>query len=216
MSRSLYKKLIILLLLPVCTVSLAGKTDNRMKVDNKHVNSWNQFADQVLALHESQVKGKAIVETEKKGGYADNPDFYREVTYKDKLTDKVLSVIQWEIKNPEIVHSIEVNVYDDKGRIIRDYSAAYLPGSRNAPIQTLINLHNYNDKLHAYRQFDVSKDVIYEYCNGEFEGQEHELRLFEEDLTASDYDSRQLLKSPIYKACFKGLQTQVGKFIRPQ
>ncbi len=187
-----------------------------MKIDNEHVSTWNQFSDQILELHIRQIAGKQIKQTQVSGGYASNPDFYNEVTYTDKATGKVLSIIQWEKDSPEVVHSIEVFVRDNKGRVIRDYSASYLPGARNAPVQTLINLHNYNGGLHAYRQFDVSKDVIYEYCKGEFGGQQHELRLFEEDMAATDYDSRQMLKSPVYKACFKGLQMHVGKYIKPQ
>jgi hypothetical protein len=187
-----------------------------MQVDNEHVKSWNAFSEQILELHKKQTKGKRIQETAVSGGYRDDPDFYREVTYTDQDTGKVLSIIQWEIENSNVVHSIEAFVYDDKGRVIRDYMAAYLPGQRNAPVQTLINLHHYNGGLHAYRQFDVSKDVIYEYCSGEFKGQQQELRLFEDDLAATDYDARQLLKSPLYKACFGGLQAEIGKYINPQ
>jgi hypothetical protein len=187
-----------------------------MQVDNEHVRSWNKFSEQILELHNQQIRGKRIQETEASGGYRDNPDFYREVTYTDKDTGRVLSIIQWETDNPKVVHSIEAFVYDDKGRVIRDYMAAYLPGQRNAPVQTLINLHHYNGGLHAYRQFDVSKDIIYEYCSGKFKGQQQELRLFEDDLAATDYDARQLLKSPLYKACFGGLQSEIGKYIEPQ
>jgi len=216
MQPTLFKIFFAILLLPLSTAAFSAKSEKRMKVDNQHVNAWNRFADQVLALHKRQIAGKQIEQTQVSGGYASNPDYYNEIIYTDKATGKVLSIIQWEKDSPDVVHSIEVFVHDDKGRVIRDFSAAYLPGARNAPVQTLINLHNYNNGLHAYRQFDVSKDVIYEYCQGEYGGQQHQLRLFEENLAATDYDSRQLLKSPVYKACFNGLQKKLGKYITPQ
>ena len=217
MTNNLYQTLLVICLLPFSLSNvMAAASGESMKVDDNHVNSWNRFSDKVLELHERQIEGKHIVKTEVPGGYLSNPDFYREVTYKDKNTGRVLSVIQWENANPDKVHSIEVFVYNDDGKVVRDYSASYLPGSRNAPVQTLINLHNYNGGLHAFRQFDVTQDVIYEYCQGEYNGKQHELRLFEEDLVAADYDSRQLLKSPIYKACFNGLQAHIGKYIKPQ
>lgn len=203
-------------LLPFAGAVMSADSGESIKVDSHHVNSWNEFSDKVYELHQQQIAGKNIETTETQGGYLSDPDFYREVTYTDKSTGRVLSIIQWEKDNPDNVHSIEVFVYNDAGKVVRDYSAAYLPDARHAPVQTLINLHNYNGGLHAFRQFDVSKDVIYEYCKGEYQGKKHELRLFEEDLVAADYDSRQLLKSPVYKACFTGLQADIGKFIEPQ
>ncbi len=207
--------IILSMLLTINAPVWAADGAGRMQVDNDHVSSWNTFADQILALHKKQIEGRAIKETAVTGGYRDNPDYYRQVTYTDQKTGKVLSIVQWQTDDPEVVHSIEAFVYDAKGRVIRDYSASYLPGSRNAPVQTLINLHHYNGSLHAFRQFDASKDIIYEYCQGEFNGQQHELRLFEDDLAAVEYDSRQVLKSPLYKACFKGLRTYIGRGILP-
>lgn len=216
MQRIFFTIIFTILLLPISTAALSAKSEKRMRVDNQHVNAWNRFAEQVLKLHKRQIAGKQIEKTQVSGGYDSNPDYYNEIIYTDKATGKVLSIIQWEKESPDVVHSIEVFVHDDQGRVIRDFSASYLPGARNAPVQTLINLHHYNDGLHAYRQFDVSKDVIYEYCQGEYAGQQHLLRLFEDNLAATDYDSRQLLKSPVYKACFTGLQKKVGKYIIPQ
>lgn len=216
MNMRIFQTTLALCLLPLTGVVSSADSGETMKVDSDHVNTWNQFSDKVIELHQQQIAGKEIVTTETLGGYYSNPDFYREVTYTDKATGRVLSIIQWEKDHPDNVHSIEVFVYNEAGKLVRDYSASYLPGSRHAPVQTLINLHNYNGRLHAFRQFDVTRDVIYEYCKGEYQGKKHELRLFEEDLVAADYDSRQLLKSPIYKACFSGLQADIGKYIEPQ
>jgi len=58
--------------------------------------------------------------------------------------------------------------------------------------------------------------VIYEFCKGNFKGKKRQIRLFEDDLAATDYDSRQLLQSPLYQACFTGLPQTVGKYITPQ
>lgn len=214
--NTVLKTLLVVLTLSLGQFAFAGMERSKMKEDKAQVKSWNHFADMCLGLHHKQVKGKSIITTEKIGGYHGQPDYYREVTYKDAKTGRVLSRIQWEKDNPENVHSIEVFVYDKKGRVIRDYAAAYLPDQRNAPVQTLINIHRYNGELHAFRQFDAGKDIIYESCEGKFNGKDQQLRLFEDDLAATDYDSRQLLKSPVYKACFKGMPTVPGKYLRPQ
>lgn len=216
MKNGLNYVLLTLFIFPLNSALVYADNNETMKIDEEHVSDWNQFSDRVIDLHERQIAGKEIVTTESLGGYLYTPDFYREVTYTDKNTGHVLGIVQWERENPNTVHSIEVFVRNDEGKIVRDYSASYLPNSRNAPVQTLINLHHYNDGLHAFRQFDVSQDVIYEYCKGEYNGQQHELRLFEEDLVGADYDARQLLKSPVYKACFSGLQAHIGKYIMPQ
>ena len=195
---------------------LLADDQGAMKEDKKHVNSWNNFADQLLVLHKKQIAKYDTRTSEKSGGYADSPDYYNEITYADKKTGQLISMVQWEKRNPKNVHSLEVYVFDDKNRVIRDYTVAYLPYHRNAPIQTLINIHGYNKKLHAFRQFVGSSDVIYQYCEGSFEGKEVQMRLFEDDLVATDYDARQLLKSPVYKACFSRIRERPGKYIQPQ
>ena len=104
-------------------------------------------------------------------------------------------------------------MYDDKGRVSRDYLAAYLPDFRNAPIQTLINFHNYNDELHAYRQFDASGALIYEQCQG---------RYFNEDILFSieehefaDYQDETSEVFNTYLACFEMLPTQLVQYMHP-
>ena len=204
----------LLVLLPVQV--MAASNQEVMKEDKTHVDNWNNFSDQLLALHKKQIARFDIKQTEKSGGYADHPDFYNEIKYQDKKSGNLISEVQWEKKNPGNVHSMQVYVYDDKGRIVRDYGVAFLPFNRNAPIQTLINIHGYNKKMHAFKQFDGSGDVIYQFCEGSFNGKEAQMRLFEDDLVATDYDARQLVKSPLYKACFNGISDQLGKYIKPQ
>lgn len=208
--------IVITALLTTPLFSYAELESNHMRLDYSHIRSWNQFVDDVYALHKKQISNRQILTKEELGGYASHPEFYKEVVYIDKVSGKPVSKIQWVKNKPDVIHSLEVLVRDKQGRVIRDYSAAYLPGQRNAPVQTLINLHNYNDKLHAFRQYDVSADVIYEYCEGEFKGKKRQLRLFESDITAADYESRQLMNSALYKACFGGLPQQLGKYLKPQ
>lgn len=203
-------------MLPLSHNVLAVDKDSTMKEDGMHVKSWNHFADLLLLLHNKKIANKQIKQTEQSGGYSDSPNHYREVSYVDMSNGHLLSVIQWEVRKPEVVHSIEIYVYDDKGRVTRDYLAAYLPFNRNAPVQTLINIHNYNGELHAFKQFDGSTDLIYEYCEGKLNGKDIQIRLFEDDLVATDYDARQLFKSAEYIACFKNMQSELGKYIRPQ
>jgi len=207
----------LIALFPLLSPSVFAADDqSKMKEDSVQVKSWNHFSSLVMDLHKKQVKDKKIKKTEKVGGYSNDPEYYREVTYVDQKTGNVLSRVQWEATNPDVMHNIEVYVHDGKGRVIRDYAAAYLPYQRNAPVQTLVNLHAYNGGLHAFRQFDGSKDLIYEYCEGNYKGKTQLIRLFEDDLVSNDYEMRQLFKSPAYKACFKGVPKQLGKYIRPQ
>jgi len=207
--------LMLVLLVSSATLLAAGKPAP-MKEDAVQVKSWNHFSELLLALHKQQISDRKIKQTEKIGGYSDNPGYYREITYVDEKSGRLLSNIQWETENPDVVHSIQVYVYDNKGRLVRDYVSAYLPYQRNAPVQTLINLHHYNNGLHSFRQFDGSKDLVYEFCEGEFKGKTQQIRLFEDDLVSNDYETRQLFKSPVYKACFKDMSQKLGKFIRPQ
>lgn len=196
--------------------AFAAANHETMKEDVVQVKSWNHFADLLLTLHKKQISGKDIKQTETMGGYADSPEYFREVKYTDSKSGNLLSVVQWEVSNPEAVHSIEVFVYDKNNRVIRDYIAAFLPYQRNAPVQTLINLHTYNGDLHSFKQFDGSKDLVYEYCDGKLNGKDIQIRLFEDDLVSNDYDTRQLFKSAEYKTCFKGAHSTLGKYIRPQ
>lgn len=198
------------------SVAHAAEVGQKVKEDKTHVRSWNLFASQCLSLHKKQVSKHEVRVVSKTGGYRDKPDFYIEKSYLDKKTGKLLSRIQWEKENPGRLHSIEVFVRDKQGRVIRDYAAAYLPGARNAPVQALINLHAYNKGLHAFRQFDASKDVIYEFCEGSFNGKKRQMRLFEDDIANNDRDARELLASPFYKACFAGIPSRLGKFIQPR
>lgn len=198
--------------LALVTVAVAGpQKKDTMKEDKTHVRTWNEFARNLFRLHKKQLMGRQIHKTSQIGGYDGNPNFYREVRYYDTQRKLLLSKIQWEIKNPQNIHTIEVYVYDDKGRVVRDYTAAFLPNYRNAPVQALINLHIYKGGVHGMRQFDASGDRTYETCEGKYKGKKIAFRLFEDDLDGDDADIARLMKSPLYTACMHKMPNKVGK-----
>lgn len=203
--------LIMVFILPV-SLSVAVA----VKVDNKHVRTWNAFADNTLKLHRKLIKGKEVKIETSVGGYSGMPDFFQEEKFMDKKTGKLISVVQWERENPEVMHTIEVFVHNKKGQIIRDYVAAYLPAYRNAPTQTLVSFHKYNGKLHAFRSFDASGEIIVERCEGSYKGQEVNLLLDEDEIYAALDGNSKAMEQPDYKACFKGLRDEPGKYLRPQ
>jgi len=195
-------------------IALAN-TPSSIKVDNAQVKQWNQFADSLYLLHEQQLRDKKIRTQSETGGYATHPAFYVETRYYDANTGLLLSRVQRESKHPDVVHLIEVNVYDNDQRLVRDYLAVYLPDHRNAPIQTLINLHGYTKDLHAYRQFDASGARIYEQCQGE-EGNKAVLISLDEDEFLSGPGRRtKILGSPIYQRCFAAIPTMADEFLQP-
>ena len=189
-----------------------------LKVDQVQVDAWNDFADALYRLHQHQVSEHNIRTRERIGGYEGShlgdPEFYREVRYFDAASGRLLSTIQWERERPDVIHMIEVLIYDDKGRVERDYLAAFLPQFRNAPVQTLINFHRYEDELHGFRQFDASGNRIHEQCRGSYFGEKVFLLLDESDMPPYS-DNPELFDSPVYVACFEHLPLQAGRYLDP-
>ncbi|MGD8783166.1 MAG: hypothetical protein PVG75_01955 [Thioalkalispiraceae bacterium] len=192
------------------------KAVDAMQEDNTHVETWNQFAEDILSLHEQVIKQNNLTKTVDVGGYFGNPDFYIEEIYRDKETDKLVSRVLWERENPENLHTIELFIRDEDGRVLRDYVAAYLPTYRNAPTQTLVTLYQYNGDLEAYRTFDASGDRLGERCVGELKGEEVNFMLGEEEILDAIHGDSERMQQPDYKACFKGLQKKPGKYLTPQ
>jgi hypothetical protein len=186
-----------------------------MKEDNAHVRKWNKFATDLHELHKKQTANKKITIKSKKGGYASNKEFYLEKEHYDEQ-GKLLSRIAWELEKADNIHVIEIYIYNDDGKVIRDYSAAFLPQYRNAPVQTLISLHQYNDGLHAFRSFDASGDKILERCEGKYKNKEISFMLDEDELYELTGDEDGMMYSKDYKLCFNNLQETVGKYSTPQ
>jgi len=184
-----------------------------MEVDADHVTSWNRFADRVYALHSRQIAGREIRQTEMVGVYngtAASGYRYKETSYYDAHTGLLLSRVRVDRDRPKILHVVEVFLYDEQGRVARDYAALYLPWSQNAPMRTLINVHQYNRELRAYRQFDASGNRVYEQCKGMHAGVKVGISLEQQEIgpptTASD----------AYRACFAGVQQTAGVYLSPQ
>lgn len=170
---------------------------------------WNRFVERLHNVHRSFLRQRKIRTKEEIGGYAGEPNFYREVSYFDTETDRLLSRIRWEKENPKTIHVIELFFYDEQGRVERDYSAAFLTIHRKAPFQTLVNVHRYNGGLHAFRQFDASGSRLYEHCAGTWFDQPVAIAL-EEPLVATP-DA--LLESESYIACFGQMPARPGPYL---
>lgn len=196
----------------------AGADQSRTVVsDNNQVTRWNRFFDNIYVLHKRLIAGRKIETVSEIGGYQRHPNFYKEIKYYDKETGKLISKIDWEVKNPKRIHAIEVYVYDRKNRLIRDYSAWYLPDARNAPRGTFINLHTYNKKLHAFRQFDASDNRIYEICEGRYRGKVIYISLWELDIIDAEENPDSIMSKAVYKKCFNGLpEKSAGVYLKPR
>ncbi|MDH5445212.1 MAG: tetratricopeptide repeat protein [Gammaproteobacteria bacterium] len=207
------KGIYLVLFLVVSLPGYATKDPQIMQEDRQQIDDWKQFFNQLVKTHDWYKNNYPIKEVSRDGGYANNSDYYQETSYYHRQNQRLLSRIRWIKNKPGQIHMIEVFVYDEKGRVNRDYLAAWLPGYRNAPIQTLVNLHHYNDKLHAYRQFDASGELIYEQCKGKYFNEKIMLSIEEEefalyrDETADSYET--------YIACFEMLPKDIGPYQNP-
>lgn len=201
------------LLLAAFSVWAADAQIKQMDVDEDHVTSWNRFAGKAYDLHQRQIAGRAVHQTEVAGTYngtAARGYSYKEISYHDARTGLLLSRVRVDRDRPKILHIVEVFLYDEQGRVARDFAALYLPWSQNAPMRTMINVHQYNRDLHAYRQFDASGERVYEQCKGMHAGEKVDISLEQQEIgpvtTASD----------AYQACFAGVQQTAGVYLSPQ
>ncbi|QKT04009.1 hypothetical protein HUS23_09365 [Ectothiorhodospiraceae bacterium 2226] len=195
---------------PAWSQSFPGGT--HLRADPEQVRIWNAFAEDVHALHERVLQGRAVRAEERIGGYGGpngDPEYYRELRFYDADSGALLTWIQWERENPDKVHAVHVNVYDEAGVLERNYYAGFLPYFRNAPVQTLINLFAHNGALRAFRQFDASARRVYEFCEGRFEGEAVTIDI-------ENFRSQQaVMQSDAYRACFEGVPTRVGDYLDP-
>ena len=185
--------------------------------ENQHAITWNACANNIYGLHQRLMVDVDVRIKKRKGGYSHIEDWhYLEEKFFDKNTGKLISQIQWDSSADNQLHTIEVYIRDEQGRVIRDYMAAYLPEYHNAPTQTLISLHRYNKDLHAFRTFDASGYRITERCEGTFQGKSYEMLLDEDEIAEMQYDKDSVMQSEAYKACFGNLQTEAGIYLFPQ
>lgn len=196
-------------------VGNTAENTSSSSTDKKHVKILNQFAQRLRILHELQTTQNEIFQKESKGGYRGGDDFYREVKYYNKKTGNLLSRVMWEIEKPDQIHEIEVFVYDGNGRLKRDYLAAFLPVLRNAPVQALINLHHQNDEAKSFRQFEVSGEKIYEYCEGKFFGEPLTISLDDNDFVVPNEETIKLMESVEYLSCFDKTMGTLGDYVNP-
>lgn len=183
-----------------------------LEVDEARVRVWNRFAESLVALHEAGIAKREIRTSEisgRHGGEFAKTFTYREVSYHDAKSGRLLSRIRVDGDKPENIQQIDVFIHDPSGRVIRDYTALYLPWARHAPIRTFINLHQYGDEIHGYRQFDASGNLLYEQCRGKFAGRSV-------DLSLEDYqiDAR-VTESEVYRACFGKLPPTAENYLIP-
>lgn len=209
----------------VCLIALlsglaANAAAQSLSEDKGHVYRWNKFTDDLHALHKRQLAGRSIRIEKSVGGYATHPQFYLQEKFFDADSGLLLATIQWERAQPDAIHSIVVYRHDEEGRVLRDYSSTYLPDYRNAPSQTLIFVHRYNDDLHAFRSFDASGDLLYERCEGEFDGQDVFISLdideMEQAMTERYQNNSGPMTEPDYLSCFSDMPDTAKGVLPPR
>lgn len=171
-----------------------------------------KFKKALYELHQLQVKDKQLRLEETEGQYngkAAERYRYRDTKYYEVGSARLLSHIRSDADRPEILHIIEVNIYDNAGRVVRDFGSVSLPTSPSYPARTLLNFHRYNGELHSFRQFNEIGDVTYEACVGLLEKRRLNLSLDESDIKPAATATVE------YKACFDGMETRWDAYAMP-
>lgn len=207
-----YLAFVIFLTHMITGFTSSASSNESVQVDNQRANQWNTFVDEVYQLHLKQIKNKKITTSNRSGSYHRLPNFFQEIKFLDASRNSLLSKIEWETNRPDKIHSIEVRVHDKSNNIIREYSASYLPTFRNAPYQTLINLHHYSDSFHSFRQYDASDNLIYEVCKSTKTKQ----KLFEhDDYEIPDDFTQGIGTEKTYQKCFRQLPRSAARHLPP-
>ena len=134
---------------------------------------------------------------------------YVEKSYYEKASGHLLSRIRRDAALPELIHIAEVNIYDNAGKLVRDFGSVTLPWAPLHPVRTFINLHHYNGALHSFRQHDLIGQVGYEFCEGSFEGKRVRISLDGDDINAAS------TAGSGYKACFDGMSKDWAQYATP-
>lgn len=214
-SLCVFASVVLLIVSPLS--ALSKERIAPMTEDVKQVTQWNKFAESLYILHQALTKNTLIRTEEEIGGYGGVTagDFYTEIRYYDKKKDLLLSMVQWELERPDVIHNIEIFIYDSDGHLIRDYYAGYLPYHRNAPLHTMINFYGDQEGLMSYRQFDASGERIYEQCSGKHFSDDVDISLENDEWRTSTAESLTLMSSESYIACFGDTPKEAGKYINP-
>ena len=172
-----------------------------------------KFHKAVYALHEKLIAQHSVRTTEEAGKYngvAAAGERYLIISYYDTASGRLLSRIQRNAEDPNEIHISEVNIYDAKGTLIRDYLSSAPPWRPNYPSNAYINLHHYNGKLHSWRQFEITGEVNYESCDGELDGKRVRIGLDWTDIKPPRTET------PEYHACFDGMSNDWRSFVDPK
>jgi len=212
---SLYRLIIASMFLFTTTLTFAVADEKLPDELEKRHQLWNGFVDKLYQLHRKRLAEDNYYTHERVGGYGgqtNNFEYYREVHYYDRDSRQLLSIVKWNETYPFGIHMIDVFFYDNNGRVLREYSATYLPSRHTSPSETLIILHYYKDNLHSFREFDASNVHIYEQCdylNGEAVFALHYVDI-------PDFVSQlKKEKQQDYRACFGHVAESAGVYIDP-
>jgi len=205
----------LLITVPISAVS--KERISPMSEDKKQVTEWNRFADSLHTLHHAMINNASVRTEEEVGGYGgtSSGDFYTEIRYYDKQTGLLISKVQWELENPDVIHNIEIFIHDDDGLLMRDYFAGFLPHHRNAPLHTMVNFYGDHADLKSFRQFDASGERIYEQCSGKHFGNDVDISLEDSEWNFPSDDGKQISTTEAYIACFGDIPIKVGKYLDP-
>ncbi len=202
---------------------IAEKNKPGVRENTTQVKTWNKFADDLLTvrdhLHEKYETYSSDASGDYGGSFAQGLS-YTETSHFKRKNGKILTRVRQQRTttvntNPGHINSVEVYIYDESGRLVRDYLAAYLPGYRNAPIQTLINFHKNIDGLSSYRQFDASGRRIYEQCKGNFFGETVDISLEDYEIPNHAGELKDTFVRETYRACFDGLPVSASNYLHP-
>ncbi|MBL4691667.1 MAG: tetratricopeptide repeat protein [Rhodospirillales bacterium] len=197
--------------LALVAVPAAAQKNSSVNENDNKIKQWNTFVDDLLLVHRKRLETGNIKKTKRLSGYSRQPDYFREIEYRDAANGHLLSRIRWERENPDTAQMIEIFFYDRQGRVSVDYLAAYLPGYRNAPYQTLINIHRHDSELSAFRQFDASGELLFQKCQGDYFNRK--VAIFLDDVDIPPDPSQ--VSEDLYTACFGLLPVSAGRYLKP-
>ena len=169
------------------------------------------FHRAVYALHERQISQGEIRTEENSGNYegaAAARYRYVDTRYYDAASGRLLSRVQRDAADPDLVHIVEVNVYE-QGRLVRDFGSISMPWAPLHPVRTFINLHHYHGGLHSFRQYDFFGQVGYEFCEGNLAGKPVRIGLDGSDINAASTAGAE------YQACFGGITQDWAQYTKP-